>query len=183
MCDASISQSRRWLAGLGAATVCQLCDAGLVTIHEGGPTVPITQFTSSLTMKAGPTQVTVPAVASTATLPASFPVSSVSMHPGRLMQPVQLRTLGSLASPMFLIGDDAMSRHWLAIHREQLKRAGSAGMVVNVASLEAFRSLRALAPEIPMAFGSMDVLARYNGLTTYPLFISTDGRASQELPQ
>ena len=56
--------------------------------------------------------------------------------------------------------------------------------VVAVASRDLSRA-RDFAAEhsIPMAFGSMDSLARHNGLTTYPLFISTDGRASQELPQ
>ena len=177
MCELRTTLHRQCLGALVVATISPHCLAALTTIHEGGPTVPIGQYMSVFTPKPAES-----ATATGTTLPISFPIITASMRPGQLPQPLRLRTAGWLTAPMFMIGDDPLSRRWLAANRERLLRAGAAGLAVNVPTLDAFKALRALAPEIPMAVGSVEGLARHSGLTTYPLFVSVDGIASQEVP-
>ncbi|HSW22061.1 MAG TPA: integrating conjugative element protein [Burkholderiaceae bacterium] len=177
MREARTTLRRQCLGALVVATISPLCLAGLTTIHEGGPTVPIGQLMSVFNPKPVGS-----AAATSTTLPISFPIITASMRPGHLLQPLRLRTAGWLTAPMFMIGDDPLSRRWLAANRERLLRAGAAGLAVNVPNLDAFQALRALAPDIPMAVGSVEGLVRHSGLTTYPLFVSADGIASQEVP-
>ena len=96
---------------------------------------------------------------------------------------MRLRTAGGLLAPLFIVGDDPGSKQWLSANRDALHRLGATGLVVNVASLDAFRSLRALAPEVAMAPGSIETLARQAGLDVYPLFVATDGQVSQQVPR
>lgn len=171
-----------WLVALGAAAVASTgCLAAVTTIHEGGPTVPIGQYLAAFFAQE-------PAASHNATpaeggaLPMTFPIATESMRPGRLQVPMQLRTAGWLAAAMFIIGDDPQSRQWLAANRDKLRRVGASGLVINVASLDAFRSLRSVAPDVPMAPGSIEELAGQAGLSVYPLFVTADGQVSQMVP-
>jgi integrating conjugative element protein (TIGR03765 family) len=155
--------------------------AGLITIHEGGPTVPIGQYLAALYSQQAPAPSTAPPP-SASDLPVAFPIETPSMQPGRLSTQVQLRTAGWLAAPMFIIGDDPLSRQWLTANRQRLQRLGASGLVVNAASAQAFRALRTLAPELPLAPGSIEELARQAHLTVYPLFVGVDGRVTQVPP-
>lgn len=175
----------RWcrLLGLGATAVLSTTGfAGVTTIHEGGPTRPIGEYLSGLGMPApatragaGPDQA--------APLPMAFPITTPSMRPGPLQSPMRLRTAGGLLTPLFIVGDDPASKQWLSANRDALHRLGASGLVVNVASLDAFRSLRAIAPGVAMAPGSIETLARQSGLAVYPLFVATDGQVSQQVPR
>ena len=171
------------LLGLGAAALLgATAFAGVTTIHEGGPTLPIREYLIGLRL---PEPATRPGASpvQAATLPMAFPVTTPSMRPGPLQRPMRLRTAGALIAPLFIVGDDQESKQWLSAHREALHRRGATGLVVNVASLDAFRSLRALAPDVPLAPGSIETLARQSGLAVYPLFIATDGQVSQQVPR
>jgi integrating conjugative element protein (TIGR03765 family) len=164
-----------------AASASLISLAGVTTIHEGGPTVPIGQYLAGFFAQEPPApQGTAPAQAGT--LPMAFPITTESMRPGRLQASAHLRTAGWLAAPMFIVGDDPPSRQWLALNRDKLRRLGASGLVVSVATLDAFRSLRAVAPDVPMAPGSIDELARQTGLSVYPLFVAADGQVSQMVP-
>jgi integrating conjugative element protein (TIGR03765 family) len=157
------------------------CLAAVTTIHEGGPTVPIGQYLAAFfAQEPAASHNATPAEAGA--LPMTFPIATQSMRPGRLQAPVHLRTAGWLAAPMFIVGDDPESRQWLAANRDKLRRVGASGLVVNVASIEAFRSLRAVAPDVPMAPGSIEELARQAGLSIYPLFVTADGQVTQLVP-
>ena len=179
------SFSRRWcrLMALGAAALLSASGfAGVATIHQGGPTLPIGEYLAGLRLPepatppgAGPVQA--------ASWPMAFPITTPSMRPGPLQMPMRLRTAGGLPAPLFIVGDDQESKQWLSANREALHRRGATGLVVNVANLDAFRSLRALAPDVAMAPGSIETLARQSGFTVYPLFIATDGQVSQQVPR
>lgn len=175
-------QRLRRLALLCMAATCSAArSAALVTIHEGGPTVPIGQFLSAFfAQEVAPSNSAAPAKPSP--LPVTFPVTTASMRPGRLQATQQLRTAGWLAAPMFIVGDDPQSKQWLTANRERLQRSGASGLVVNVVSIEAFRALRAHAPDVPMAPGSAEALARQANLFVYPLFVAADGRVTQMVP-
>ena len=173
-------QATRLVLLLATAAGGMACEAGVTTIHEGGPTVPIGHYLAAFfAQEPGPVPIATPAQASA--LPVAFPVRTASMRPGRLPSPVTLPAGAWLTTPMFIVGDDAQSRQWLAIHREKLRRLGATGLVVNVATVEAFRSLRAVAPEVPMAPGSAEELAQHTRLSVYPLFVSTGGQVGQEV--
>ena len=177
--------NRRWhrLLALGAAAVLSASGfAGVTTIHEGGPTLPIGEYLIGLRLPESATRTGAGPVQS-ASLPMAFPVTTPSMRPGPLPMPMRLRTAGGLPSPLFIVGDDPGSRQWLSAHREALHRLGATGLMVNVATLDAFRSLRALAPDVAMAPGSIETLARQSGFTVYPLFIATDGQVSHQVPR
>lgn len=169
-----------WLA-LCIATGASPCLAGVTTIHDAGPTVPIGPFMAGLSPEAAP-QAAAPPPPASITLPVAFPVTTPLMRPGQLRSAMRLRTAGGLASPFFLLGDDTLSRQWLATYRDRLHRAGATGLVVNVTSLAAFRSLHALAPQVPMAAASAEDIARQAGLSVYPLFVSADAQLTQQVP-
>ena len=174
---------RRRLLGLApAALLCATAFAGLTTIHEGGPTRPIGEYLAGLQH---PERASLPAAGpvQAASLPMAFPVTTPSMRPGPLQVPIRLRTAGGLLTPLFIVGDDPGSKQWLSANRAALHRLGASGLVVNVASLAAFRSLLTIAPEVAMAPGSIETLARQSGLAVYPLFVATDGRVSQQVPR
>jgi integrating conjugative element protein (TIGR03765 family) len=183
MCSARLVRHlARQLAALCAAAGSTACMAGVATIYEGGPTVPIGQYLAAFFTQE-PAPVTNGAVPPrNGTLPVAFPVTTRSMRPGRLETPLRLRTAGWLAAPMFMVGDDPLSKQWLATNRERLHRSGATGLVVNVASIEAFRALRGLVPDVPMAPGSVEGLAQQVRLSVYPLFVSIDGQVSQLVP-
>jgi integrating conjugative element protein (TIGR03765 family) len=172
----------RWLAALCAAVGSTACMAGVTTIYEGGPTVPIGQYLASFFAQESIPVTNLAAPPGNSTLPVAFPVVTKSMRSGRLQTPLQLRTAGWLAAPMFVVGDDSLSKQWLAANRQRLQRSGATGLVVNVASIEAFRALRALVPDVPMAPGSVEGLAQQASLSVYPLFVSVDGQVSQSVP-
>ena len=171
---------RGWLA-VCIVTSASTCLAGVTTIHDAGPTVPIGPFMAVLSPEAVP-QATALRPPANITLPVAFPVTTPSMRPGQLRSAIRLRSAGGLASPIFLLGDDTLSRQWLATNRNRLHRASATGLVVNVASLDAFRSLRALAPQVPMAAAPAEDLARQASLSVYPLFVSADGQLTQQVP-
>jgi integrating conjugative element protein (TIGR03765 family) len=104
------------------------------------------------------------------------------MRAGPLHTTTRLRTSGWLNAPLFIVGDDPTSRAWLQTNRAGLQRLGARGLVVNVSTLAAYRSLSALVPDVPMAPGSAEALARQTGLRVYPLFVAVDGHVTQRLP-
>lgn len=166
---------------LAAAAVASAASLAVTTIHEGGPTVPIGPYLAAFPSQE-PAALDRAAPAHAAALPMAFPIATASMRPGRLHAPVHLRTTRWLAAPMFIVGDDPQSRQWLVTNRDKLRRRGASGLVVNVASLDTFRSLRSVAPDVPMAPGSIEQMARQAGLSVYPLFVAADGQVSQVVP-
>jgi integrating conjugative element protein (TIGR03765 family) len=82
---------------------------------------------------------------------------------------------------MFIVGDDAMSRQWLATNRQRLTRIGATGVVANVLSIESLQALRSAAPGLPMAPATLDSVAQDLSLTVYPVLIGTDGQVTQEV--
>lgn len=57
------------------------------------------------------------------------PVTTPQLTPGK----VEGRTLKqSVSTPLFIVGDDALSHRWLSAKRDYLASIGAMGMVVNV---------------------------------------------------
>jgi integrating conjugative element protein (TIGR03765 family) len=78
-------------------------------------------------------------------------------------------------SPLFLIGDDPVSRMWLQQHLQALRRIFATGFVVNVDTPEALRSLRTLARGLTLSAVPGDDLAQRLGIQHYPVLITSTG--------
>ncbi|MGF7244008.1 integrating conjugative element protein (TIGR03765 family) [Pseudomonas oryzihabitans] len=94
-----------------------------------------------------------------------FPVRSPRLTPGT----VQGRALNAPGlEPFFLVGDDELSRRWLASRGETLQRLGAAGLAVNVASAQRLAAIRSWAPGWPSAPWSAMTWPLASSLTTTP---------------
>lgn len=103
-----------------------------------------------------------------------LPVSTPEMSPGTVTsRPLQLPGL----PPVFVVGDDELSRAWLQQRGAELKRMGATGMVVNVTTERALDSLRGLLPDTEMVPVRGGDLAQRLKLTHYPVLITADGLA------
>jgi len=103
------------------------------------------------------------------TLAQGFPVRSQRLTPGT----VQGRALNAPGlQPFFLIGDDELSRHWLASRGETLRRLGAVGLAVNVASTDRLAVIRSWSPGLAINPVVGDDLAARLGLAHYPVLIT-----------
>ncbi|CCR31821.1 integrating conjugative element protein [Salmonella enterica] len=103
-----------------------------------------------------------------------LPVSTPELSPGQVVsRPLQLPGL----PPVFVVGDDDLSRRWLQQRGPELTRLGATGLVVNVATEEGLRTLKALLPGTEMAPVRGSDLAQRLKLTHYPVLITAEGMA------
>lgn len=101
-----------------------------------------------------------------------LPVRSHLLRPG----PVTPRAIPSPGlKPMFLIGDDRLSRAWLKERIQALRHLGAVGFVVEVESKPALDDLRHLASGLALVPASGDDFAERLGLHRYPVLITPTG--------
>lgn len=101
-----------------------------------------------------------------------LPVVSEKLSPGS----VTSRVLSAPGlQPLFLIGDDALSREWLKRRGNVLRELNAVGLVVSVESPLALQQLRELAENLQIAPSSGDQLAELLGLEHYPVLITATG--------
>jgi integrating conjugative element protein (TIGR03765 family) len=101
-----------------------------------------------------------------------LPVKSERLNPGK----VESRALNAPGlQPLFLVGDDPLSRDWLSTRGEILRELNAVGLVVNVETVESLQALRQLAPGLEIAPTSGDQLAEMIGLKHYPVLITSTG--------
>ncbi len=99
----------------------------------------------------------------------AFPVHSDQLVPGK----EQGRVINAPGlQPLFLVGDDEMSRAWLTQRREQLQQLQAVGLVVNVASAERFAEVKQWAGDLQMVPAPSNDLAQRLGIRHYPLLIT-----------
>lgn len=102
---------------------------------------------------------------------AMLPVRSQRLLPGE----ASTRALQAPGlSPLFLIGDDEYSRHWLRQQQRRLKEQRAIGLVVNVDTPAALAKLRRLTPDLRLIPTSGDDLAHRLGLHHYPVLLLPD---------
>ena len=100
-----------------------------------------------------------------------YPVDTPSLNPGPVEpRRVQLPQLAS--APFFLIGNDPLSRDWLARYGRRLATLGAVGFLVKAESDAELQSIRQLAPGIPVTPLDATQLAKTLGLTHYPVLVT-----------
>lgn len=99
----------------------------------------------------------------------AFPVRSVQLTPGKENSRV-INAPG--LQPLFLVGDDELSRTWLSQRREQLLQLQAVGVVINVGSAERFAEVQRWAGTLQIVPAPADDLAQRLGIRHYPLLIT-----------
>lgn len=142
--------------------------AQAVVIYDQGPTRPIADYVEAMPTLAVPT----PRPARNLSVPApAYPVRTPGMSPG----PVEARKaqLSQLAgATFFLVGNDPLSRDWLARFGGKLAKMGAVGFLVKAESDEDLQSIRQLAPGLPITPLDASPLAKTLGLSHYPVLVS-----------
>lgn len=101
-----------------------------------------------------------------------LPVSTPEMTPGVVVsRPLNLPGM----PPVFIVGDDDLSRNWMQKRSAELLRLGATGLVVNISSESALDSLKRITPSVAMAPVQGGDLARRLQLAHYPVLITADG--------
>lgn len=114
----------------------------------------------------------------------AFPVLVEGLSPGSLA-PIEhhLALPGWLTRPIFIVGNDPVSARWLTDHHAALLKLGAAGIVVSVADVAAFKTMRRSSslPLVPHPAPHLVRLLLEHGVTHYPLLLLEDGQVLQDL--
>ncbi|MFJ5299208.1 integrating conjugative element protein [Pseudomonas sp. NPDC088368] len=101
--------------------------------------------------------------------PQGFPVISHRLTPAR----IQGRAINAPGlQPLFIIGDDELSRSWLLAHEQALRNMQAVGLVVNVATAERFGAIQRWINGVHISPASGDDLAQRLNLSHYPALIT-----------
>lgn len=103
-----------------------------------------------------------------------LPVTTPEMSAGKVVSR-ELHLAGM--TPVFLVGDDALSREWLTLRRDELKRLHATGLVVNVSDKSALSALQQMIPGVTLLPASASEIARRLQLSHYPVLITATGLA------
>ncbi|EAM3008495.1 TPA: integrating conjugative element protein [Salmonella enterica subsp. diarizonae serovar 50:r:z] len=159
------------LAGL--LTTSAMAALTVVADLGGESTTPLFDAVNNETNEFTPPRTLTPSPSvSPVTVDEMLPVSTPEMTPGRVEN---RRSELTGMTPVFLVGDDALSRRWLEQRRGDLQRLHATGLVVNVTDGTALRDLQALAPGLTLLPASASDIARRLGLAHYPVLITADG--------
>lgn len=101
-----------------------------------------------------------------------LPVTTPELTPGKV-EPRALEL--PEMRPMFLIGDDDLSRRWLSLRRDVLGQLNAVGLVVNIANEGALNDLKKRADGLELLPVSGSDLAKRLGLTHYPVLLTEKG--------
>lgn len=103
---------------------------------------------------------------------AMLPVSTPELTPGHV--DTKTRHLPGMI-PIFLIGDDELSRRWLQMRLNLLVQLNALGLVVNVSSESGLNELSKQANGLKLLPVSGSDLAKRLGLSHYPVLLTENG--------
>ncbi|EAW4415112.1 integrating conjugative element protein [Salmonella enterica] len=103
-----------------------------------------------------------------------LPVTTPEMSAGKVVS-CELHLAGM--TPVFLVGDDQLSREWLTLRHDELKRLHATGLVVNVSDKAVLTELQQRVPGVTLLPASASEIARRLQLSHYPVLITSTGLA------
>ncbi|NMZ33987.1 integrating conjugative element protein [Pseudomonas proteolytica] len=162
---------------LGVVTlqIASLTHAALIVVEDMGGTSALPYYrTLNLPSAPQPTKpVILPAVRINPYNEADMlPVTSEHLSPGKVEN--RITNVPGLV-PLFLLGDDELSRRWLAARADLLREINAVGLVVNVQHIAALAELRELGTGLEIVPASADDLALRMGVKHYPVLITATG--------
>ncbi len=160
---------------LSIAILPSTATGALTVIYDNGNTRPLALYLESIQGPVAPREtLTTPDVPllGAADPEQWLPIRSLGLTPGRVEKRVVSRPF---ARPFFLIGSDALSKQWLAIHRDRLAEIGAVGMLVQAETVDDLRAIAALADGLPILPASASDIAEALDLSHYPVLITKDG--------
>ncbi len=167
---------RRLTAPLVLCTVMPAFSATPLTVlYDSGDTLPLAPLLEASGFVQEPGDELPPiAPPMDAVLQQQVTVRSPSLTPGA--QPrIQVGAGGAhLARPIFLVGADELSLHWLTEHRIRLSALGAVGLVVEADGVADVLQVKRVAGDLPLAAGSGQMLAEQFGLRHYPVLIGPE---------
>lgn len=146
----------------------------LHVIYDSGSTQSLAPFLDVLAAPDQAAEDTAPVAPSlgAADLANLLPIRSPTLSPGVVERQAIQRPY---AAPMFLVGSDRSSRHWLVKHRDRLIALGAIGLLVEVPDLATLRIMVDLADGLTLMPASATDLAGALGITHYPVLVTADG--------
>lgn len=145
-----------------------------VILYDSGQTAPLAPYAAALTGASN----SAPAPAPVAPPPAGAillslpPIVTPELTPGvAAPRPGPL----PLPQPLFLVGADPFSLRWLTAHRDRLRRIGAVGLLVQAPAPTDLATVRAVAGDLVILPMPGSDLARWVGLTHYPVLLTSAG--------
>jgi len=164
----SIKSRVLWAALVVLSLISSGAAARAVVIYDQGPTRPLSDYVEPMPALAVPP----PRSARNLNVPApAYPVRTPGMSPG-LVDARKTQMPQLVAAPFFLVGNDPLSRDWLARFGGRLSKMGAVGFLVQVESDADLQSIRQLAPGLPITPLDASALAKTLGLSHYPVLVS-----------
>jgi len=164
-----------WLVAIAAAA--EAMENDLTVIYDNGETRPLAPYFAPFEQSAP--RAPVPAdeeELGAANLEALLQIRTPELTPGPVTpRPWPLSPQSTPTRPLFLVGADERSLHWLARNRDQLLESHAVGLIVQADSLADLNALAELAAGIPLIPASGSDMARIYGLRHIPVLISRDG--------
>jgi integrating conjugative element protein (TIGR03765 family) len=144
-------------------------EAGVVVIYDTGTARPISDFIAIPTLAVPQDLPAINEQLGDEFLTQLFPVHTPELTPGEVTASAVNLTL---PQPFFILGTDALSKHWLYQYRDRLIQISAVGLVVEASSLEDFQVLKATAPALPLSPVRASELAKQLSLNHYPVLIT-----------
>ncbi|WP_407290955.1 integrating conjugative element protein [Morganella morganii] len=159
-----------WLM-LFSAVICRAAEQKLIVVTDLGGRSTADYFAAIDPPSEPENEAPLLTLSTPGTLPV-FPIRTPELSAGR--QAARALDLPGMP-PIFIIGDDELSRHWLVSRRDRLRQDNAIGYVVNVATETAWQELQALAGGLTLLPVSGSDLAVRLKISHYPVLISERG--------
>lgn len=102
----------------------------------------------------------------------SLPVNPAPLKLGRVKR--QLVRYPQLVQPIFLIGRDKKSLHWLEKNKLRLQQIQAIGFLIEANTPEEWQSIQTSVPQIPIIPANGRIFTKRFQIETYPVLISQD---------
>tara|TARA_R110000868_G_scaffold266583_1_gene525846 strand:- start:61582 stop:62073 length:492 start_codon:yes stop_codon:yes gene_type:complete len=122
-----------------------------------------------LTGVVSPKPITLDALPSDKPATISYAIKTPGLTPGLVSS--RAVHLPSLMHPIYIIGDDALSKQWLSRYHATLEKQQALGLIVNVKNKESYDTLVKQYGIHPLPVNG-GVLAKHFKITHYPVLIS-----------
>lgn len=104
-----------------------------------------------------------------------LPIHTPEMSPGRLKQAHLARDYAAMSFPVFVIGNDTLSKQWLAGNAPYLKKHKAIGLLIQLDTMAEYDEIKSLGGGLPIipTYGAQ--LGQQLQLNRYPFYVDQTG--------